>query len=341
MERAPYQPPRITPEAARFARVLARRRPPLAAVPLSVEFGPAPSQIDDPVRLVLALGGQALGQQALGEQAGQLTLPRRLLERLLARLDPAAVAAGPEAACLLLELALEPVLTRLEAGRPELSVRLSPAPASAWLGELQAGLHCRDGDDASALLLDLSAAAGRALADALERMPALRLPMPGLPVPVRVRAMATDLPLAALRSVGRGDVILADAPGPAGETLLVAGERICWRARRDGRNLAVISPRLPARAAGLGDWMMTDDSDGAEAAARLDELPVRLVCELGRLELPLAELEAIGPGHVFELPRDAAEPVDIMAQGRRIGRGHIVAVGDSLGVQVVWIGQDG
>jgi type III secretion protein Q len=71
----------------------------------------------------------------------------------------------------------------------------------------------------------------------------------------------------------------------------------------------------------------------------LDELPVRLSFELGQLELPLAEVSVLGPGHVFELARDESQPVDILANGRRIGRGRIVTVAGSIGVQIVRVGR--
>lgn len=90
--------------------------------------------------------------------------------------------------------------------------------------------------------------------------------------------------------------------------------------------------------------MVSDDpQDGfrgpSEQGSVLDELPVRVVFELGRLELPLAELEAAGPGHVFELRGDEAQPIDIVANGLRVGAGEIVSVAGQLGVRVLWIGR--
>jgi type III secretion protein Q len=67
---------------------------------------------------------------------------------------------------------------------------------------------------------------------------------------------------------------------------------------------------------------------------------VRLSFELGWLELPFSEVAVLGPGHVFELARDDAQPVDILANGRRIGRGRIVTVAGSIGVQIVRIGRE-
>ena len=73
---------------------------------------------------------------------------------------------------------------------------------------------------------------------------------------------------------------------------------------------------------------------GATADIDLDQLPVRLVFESGRAELPLGALRTLGVGHVFELGRDAAGPIDIMANGKRIGEGELVRIGDTTGIRV-------
>ena len=67
----------------------------------------------------------------------------------------------------------------------------------------------------------------------------------------------------------------------------------------------------------------------------LDDLPVRLVFELGRVELSLGELQRLAPGALVPLARAVDEPLDIMANGRRLGRGTLVQIGESLGVRIV------
>ncbi len=67
----------------------------------------------------------------------------------------------------------------------------------------------------------------------------------------------------------------------------------------------------------------------------LDDLPVRLVFELGRVELSLGELQRLAPGALVPLARPLDEPLDIIANGRRLGRGALVQIGDSLGVRIV------
>jgi len=141
-----------------------------------------------------------------------------------------------------------------------------------------------------------------------------------------------------------GDVVLAEPP-EAGVALLVACDRLGWHVAREGRGFRVTSRRQNLRAVGLEGWTMTasaaDDIEGGpdEDAADLADLPVRLVFDVGRLEMPLGELEAVGPGYVFELGHGPSHPVDILANGRKVGTEEMVRVGEVIGVRVLQIGR--
>jgi flagellar motor switch protein FliN/FliY len=54
--------------------------------------------------------------------------------------------------------------------------------------------------------------------------------------------------------------------------------------------------------------------------------------------LPIRQVMDLGPGSVIELEHSAAEPVEIYANGRCIGRGEIVVVGEQFGVRVTELG---
>lgn len=60
--------------------------------------------------------------------------------------------------------------------------------------------------------------------------------------------------------------------------------------------------------------------------------------EVGRVQLPIRQVMELGPGAVIELQRGASEPVEIFANGRCIGRGEIVVVGEQFGVRVTELG---
>jgi type III secretion protein Q len=81
--------------------------------------------------------------------------------------------------------------------------------------------------------------------------------------------------------------------------------------------------------------------DRAQAASQaalddseLDSLPLRVVFEMGRLEMSLSEVRQLAPGMTLPLARPLDDVVDIVVNGRRIGRGSLVRVGDGLGVRV-------
>lgn len=97
-----------------------------------------------------------------------------------------------------------------------------------------------------------------------------------------------------------------------------------------------------APGADLGEESLTPGAIAPPADAAFDDLPIKLVFELGRLDLPLGKLQEIGQGHVFELERPIGEAVEIHAGGRRIGQGEVVRIDDQIGVRVVRLfGQSG
>jgi type III secretion protein Q len=92
----------------------------------------------------------------------------------------------------------------------------------------------------------------------------------------------------------------------------------------------------------LADESIAPGAISPPADAAFDDLPIKLVFELGRLELPLGKLQEVGQGHVFELERPIGEAVEIHAGGRRIGQGEVVRIDDQIGVRVVRLfGQSG
>jgi len=330
----PYQALRMTPEAALLTRTFMRRRVPSRAGMYEASFGPPVDVAPDPVRFAVRFGAAA----------AVATAPRPLVASVLADLDPAAASAPLDLAALLLELALEPELARLEAAVPALAVTLG-ADAADISEPFAVGLACTVGGSEGSVRLDLDMATARELARLLERVPLRRAPLPHIPLTLRVRTMAATLTVGQLRTLGEADVVLADAL-PDAELLVVVGERLVWRARREGRMVRLLSERFLPRAVGLGGWVMDNATDAAGDAtnneagngtgpaddARIADLPIRVVFEVGRVELPLGELETLGSGYVFELQRDPDQAVDIVANGRRIGRGRLVEVAGAIGV---------
>lgn len=86
----------------------------------------------------------------------------------------------------------------------------------------------------------------------------------------------------------------------------------------------------------------TDELDGVEGEPAeprpptAHNLPVQVDFHLGSMQLTVGELANLQPGYVFTLPVQVeGANVDIRANGQRVGRGELVAVGDTLGVRLV------
>jgi flagellar motor switch protein FliN/FliY len=67
----------------------------------------------------------------------------------------------------------------------------------------------------------------------------------------------------------------------------------------------------------------------------LDKVPVILVVEAGRLQMSAKELLDVQPGNMLELDMRPEQPVDLVINGARVGRGELVQVGEMVGVRVV------
>jgi len=100
----------------------------------------------------------------------------------------------------------------------------------------------------------------------------------------------------------------------------------------------VVTARLLRGRGSSWEWSMGNPTEAGPTGlddSDLDDLPVRLVFEVGRVELSLGELQRLAPGALVPLSRPLDEPLDIMANGRRLGRGTLVRIGENLGVRIV------
>ncbi len=265
----------------------------------------------------------------LGRAPVRLRLSAAALEQVLVPLalqfDVQLLPALPRA--LLLELAvldlierLEPLLAQplqlLEAAQDQQPYALHMALELTFAN--QPAMHAQ---------LDLSEGAAVLLAQLLDQHAELEPdPLPDLRQTLAVVAGQQHLSLGELRSLRPGDVLMLE-PGP-GLLLELAG-RLQARCQYQGEVLrlqeALQAPLLHM------ENTMTD----VDAAAALDDLPLKLVCQVGSLELTLAQLRELGAGSVLQLNTPGVDNVDLMVNGRRVGQGQLVKIGDGLGVRLL------
>jgi type III secretion protein Q len=331
-----YEPPALGREQAGDANAAARR-----CAPVPVRIGGL--EIEAPLAVIPTLAAPEPEGVAIilrfGAGLVALQAPAPLVEQALAEMAGLPVAElDPELAALLLEAALADMLPVLEAaaGTAIAVESVGPAAAPDFAPAFRGIVVIRHAFAETELHLAADAAARPALRRLIAAAPPLPAPCAALPVPLAVRIGAVRLTLAELRGVEPGDVVFPDVACRAGEALVVYGEGWSHLAKHDRGAVTVSGPRRPLALQDGGWWMADPDSDAAAPPAEgLGELPVTLVFELGRSELPLAAVQGLAAGAVIPLGRDPGEAVDIVANGRRIGRGEIVRVEDELGVRVV------
>lgn len=83
-----------------------------------------------------------------------------------------------------------------------------------------------------------------------------------------------------------------------------------------------------------------DAGQMVEAEALLGDVPVHVVVELGRVQLTADEVIRLSTGHIIELGRSPAEPVDLVVNGRLLAKGELVEIEGALGVKILSLVKD-
>ncbi|WP_455930314.1 type III secretion system cytoplasmic ring protein SctQ [Pseudomonas fluorescens] len=286
---------------------------------LRVSWAAEPQPLDAAREVLLLLGRAPVRLRLSAAALEQVLVPLAL------QFDVQLLPALPRA--LLLELAVLDLIERLE---PLLAqpLQLLEAPQDQQPYALHLALALTFGNQPTMhAQLDLSEGAAVLLAQLLDQHAPLEPdPLPDLRQTLAVVAGQQHLSLGELRSLCPGDVLMLE-PGP-GLLLELAG-RLQARCQYQGEVLrlqeALQAPLLHM------ENTMTD----VDAAAALDDLPLKLVCQVGSLELTLAQLRELGAGSLLQLNTPGVDNVDLMVNGRRVGQGQLVKIGDGLGVRLL------
>jgi len=74
-----------------------------------------------------------------------------------------------------------------------------------------------------------------------------------------------------------------------------------------------------------------------DAMSLLRDVEVELTLEIGRRRMKISEVVKPGPGRTVELDKLAGEPLELLVNGRLIGRGEAVVVGDRYAIRITEI----
>lgn len=161
-----------------------------------------------------------------------------------------------------------------------------------------------------------------------------------LRIPVSFSLGSTQIRLREVGSICPGDIINIDEWKSSGAGIVVTAELGGLRGKRlvgiaEGSRITIQQSKDKPMNRDNSALASTADEVAGLPIDRLDALEVALRFEVGDLQVTLGELKSIGAGHVFDLGQPLnRSPVRILAHGNVLGKGHLVAVGDRLGVRV-------
>ena len=146
------------------------------------------------------------------------------------------------------------------------------------------------------------------------------------------------LELASARLVGAhlsdlriGDVVAFDVPASR-RTARLRVARGAYECAFAEDQLTITAPYRLYQGADMSDDASSREDSSTDQLLR--ELPVEIVCELGRVTMTGRELLELQPGAVVPVQRPLAGPVDLTVGGRLVARGELVDVEGDLGVRL-------
>lgn len=67
------------------------------------------------------------------------------------------------------------------------------------------------------------------------------------------------------------------------------------------------------------------------------DVQLQVAVELGRAQMKVREVLALGPGSVVELDKHAGEPVEVVVNNKIIAKGEVVVIDENFGVRITEI----
>ena len=93
----------------------------------------------------------------------------------------------------------------------------------------------------------------------------------------------------------------------------------------------------PSGAAGSFEIPDTGAKGPAGVGDNLDlllDIPLKITIELGRTKMLINDLLKLGQGSVIELPKEAGDTLEILANNRLVAKGDVVVVNKKYGIRL-------
>ena len=82
-------------------------------------------------------------------------------------------------------------------------------------------------------------------------------------------------------------------------------------------------------------------SIAADGFGLIQDIDVRLTVELGRTQMRLRDVLALGEDSIVKLDRLVHEPLDVLVNGKLIARGEVIAEGERFALRILELANSG
>ncbi len=274
-----------------------------------------------------------------------LVLPRAFLDMLAMSLEPSLQldTLAPKVRAAVIEHVLTPYLEKAQAvGFPMLQLHeVDFAPVMPDRFDMAALVSIDNGIEWPLLIGADAALTGRLIALA-HQLPARPLQLNAIALKARFRIGYTILPRKDLMQLRRGDGILFDnSVLRQHQVVITIAERYAQKCSVTPTGMLLSGSLLTLAAPDLRGYCMNDslEASAEDPVLSLQAMPMKLIFELGRLDISLGDLRQLGEGHVFELNKARVQAVDLVVANHIVGTGEIVRIGEHIGVRVVTIAE--
>lgn len=83
------------------------------------------------------------------------------------------------------------------------------------------------------------------------------------------------------------------------------------------------------------DELVASKTIPAESPLKIENIPLSVIVEVGRLQMSVKKILELQPGNLLELDVHPENGVDLVVNGKRIAKGELVKLGEALGVRIL------
>ncbi len=177
-------------------------------------------------------------------------------------------------------------------------------------------------------------------------------------IPIDVVIGGIELPKSDWKTIEEGDTLLLDHltydPGAEkGDAIFFFGEHPLFRIKaktgaikiiEQARGVKIFMPLEPTQPVPekvpeeeiepVPEGMPSVPKEDRGAPVPLHDLPLQIRIEMGRFKLPLNQVLELQEGNILKVDVDPRKGVDLVVEGKVIGRGELVKIGDLVGVRI-------